>query len=260
MTMKRRWVVKAGSQMISTGGPLLIRDWMRQVIQLKLKHRIEVVWVTSGAIASAVERTQLKKRERSVVEKQSLSAIGQPIIMDLYNEALQCQGQLGAQILLSYDDIRDRKRRRNFKNTADRLLSWGITPILNENDAVSTEEIQFGDNDSLSAKVAIALSAERLIILTDVAGVFDRNPAQYPGARLITELDGVSPTLLKSASRRSGSSSGTGGMGSKLSAAREATRSGVETWIVRGDHPRVLESIVKNEAVGTRIRARRRKK
>lgn len=250
----KRWVVKAGSQMIVSGGPLLIRDWMRQIVSLKMKHQIEVVWVTSGAIATAVARMRLKKRERTVVEKQSLSAIGQPLIMDLYNEALQSLGELGAQILLCYDDIKDSKRRQNFQNTADRLLEWGVTPIVNENDAVSTEEIQFGDNDSLSAKIACALSADRLIILTDVDGVYDQDPAKSKNARMISQLEGIPPHMLKTVSKRSGSKNGTGGMGSKLMAAKEATEGGIETWIARGDMSRVLERIAANEGIGTRIR------
>jgi glutamate 5-kinase len=191
----RRWVIKAGSNMVCGGGPLLLRAWMAQVAQLKRKHGIEVIWVTSGAIASAVDRTAFNKPvSRSfweLSEKQALSAIGQPIIMDLYNIALAANGLLGAQILLTYDDLAHDERRRNFENTLEKLLEWGVTPVLNENDAVATQEIKFGDNDSLSAKVACVTGADRLVILTDVAGLYDSDPKRNPGARRIERLVGV---------------------------------------------------------------------
>lgn len=257
---KKRWVVKAGSQMIYSGGPLLIRDWMRQIVELRERWNIEVIWVTSGAIATAVTRTRLKKRDRTLVEKQCLSAIGQPLIMNLYNESLQSLGAVGGQLLLCYDDILDRKRRKNFQNTVDRLLDWGVTPILNENDVVSTEEIQFGDNDSLSAKVAVTVSADRLVLLTDVNGLYDSDPSKNPQAQLIPEVRGVSPAILKLASRASGSGRGTGGMASKLLAAQEAGKKGIETWMGRGDQPRILLELAAGSGGGTRIFPPARKK
>src|SRR5690349_2082249 len=176
--MRERWVIKAGSNMVCAGGPILLRAWMSQIAILRKQHKIEVIWVTSGAIASAVDRTaadernrKQKQKKRSLPEKQALSAIGQPIVMDLYNLSLQAVGLLGAQILLTADDLANKKRRENFQNTLEQLLKWQVTPILNENDAVATEEIKFGDNDSLSAKVAATAGAERLIILTDVDGL-----------------------------------------------------------------------------------------
>ncbi len=259
---KQRWVVKAGSQMVCGGGPLLLRSWMQQVAVLRRKHDVEVIWVTSGAIASAVDRTGFKKRNRRLEEKQALSAIGQPMVMDLYNLALAASGLLGAQILLTYDDLTDRNRRRNFQNTVEKLLEWGVTPVLNENDAVATQEIKFGDNDSLSAKVARETDADRLVILTDVAGLFDSDPKQNPRARRIESIRGVSTRLLDSIDRGAGSSRGTGGMFSKLSAARLASSRGIQTWLVKGDEPGVLLRVAAGEEVGTRIdpksRARKR--
>lgn len=253
----RRWVVKAGSNMVCAGGPLLVRAWMRQLAQLRADHAIEVIWVTSGAIASATERTQFRLRrgkERTLSEKQALSAIGQPLVMDIYNIALQTSGMLGAQVLLTYDDLANAERRTNFANTIEQLLAWEVTPILNENDAVATQEIKFGDNDSLSAKVAIVMKAERLLILTDVEGLFDSDPRTNPDACLIHSVHGVTPVLLGKIDRGAGSSRGTGGMFSKLSAAREAGRKGIETWLVKGDEPHVLMRVAENDLVGTRIR------
>ena len=254
---KRRWVIKAGSNMVCGGGPLLIRDWMRQVGILRREHDIEVVWVTSGAIASAVERTGFAKRSRSLEEKQALSAIGQPLVIDLYNIALQATGLLGAQILLTYDDLAHAERRGNFVNTVEKLLEWGVTPILNENDAVATQEIKFGDNDGLSAKVAHAVKADRLLILTDVEGLYDADPRTDPGARLISYLPEISPAVLEGIGHGAGTSRGTGGMYSKMKAAEEACGHGVETWLVKGDMPLVLVQVAQDKPVGTRIKSRR---
>jgi glutamate 5-kinase len=253
-----RWVIKAGSNVVCTGGPLLLRAWMGQIASLRQKHGIEVVWVTSGAIASAVDRTGFGKRDRKLPEKQALSAIGQPLIMDLYNIALQTSGLLGAQILLTYSDLADKSRRENFSRTVEQLLDWQVTPILNENDAVATEEIKFGDNDSLSAKVAHVVRADRLVILTDVDGLYDSDPKKNRSAKIISALPGVTPTLLKSLEseenrRNKKTGRGTGGIYSKVRAASEASRHGIETWLVRGDAPSVLLDVAQNRAVGTRI-------
>jgi len=254
---KSRWVVKAGSQMVCSGGPLLIRAWMQQIAELKRKRGIEVIWVTSGAIASAVDRTGFSRRNRELSEKQALSAIGQPLVMDLYNLSLQSVGLLGAQVLLTYDDIAHAKRRANFQATINRLLSWDVTPVLNENDAVATEEIKFGDNDSLSAKVARVTGADRLVILTDVDGYFERDPRSNPGAKRVPSLERVTAAVLAGAKPAQGASTGrgTGGMQSKLLAAREANRAGIETWFARGDLPSVLTRVADNEMLGTRIGA-----
>lgn len=257
--VKHRWVVKAGSNMICSGGPLLLRAWMQQVEQLRRAHGIEVIWVTSGAIASAVDRTHFTvrgRRGRSLAEKQALSAIGQPIIMDLYLIALHACGLLGAQILLTADDLADRDRRKNFESSLEQLLHWQVTPVLNENDAVATEEIRFGDNDSLSAKVARVARADRLVILTDVDGLYDSDPRSNPEAALIRTVNRVDQRLLGKASA-SGSKRGTGGMSSKLRAAREASRAGIETWLVRGDVPGVLLEVARGQALGTRVIAGR---
>ncbi len=216
-----RWVIKAGSNAICNGGPLQIRAWTQQLAKLRRDHQIEIVWVTSGAIASAVDRTA--KEHKTLPEKQALSAIGQPLLMDLYNMALQASGLMGAQILLSYEDMADAKRKKNLQQTMEQLLQWGVIPILNENDAVATEEIKFGDNDSLSAKVAVMLEADRLVILTDVEGLYDSDPASNPKAKLIHQVKSISDELLGKVSPVSGSKRGTGGMYSKLSAGKEAT-------------------------------------
>lgn len=254
--------MKAGSNMVCSGGPLLVRAWMRQLSELKRRFGIEVIWVTSGAIASAAERTHFNKNgaKRTLAEKQALSAIGQPLVMDLYNLALQTSGMLGAQVLLTYDDLSNSGRRKNFANTIEQLLKWKVTPILNENDAVATEEIKFGDNDSLSAKVARVMKAERLVILTDVEGLYDADPHRNPSASLVHGLDKVTSAMLAQTGKGAGSTRGTGGMYSKLRAAQEASRGGIETWLAKGDSPQILVRVAENEIVGTRIRGGRKKR
>ena len=255
-----RWVVKAGSNMILSGGPLLIRDWMTQVANLKEKSGIEIIWVSSGAIATAVERTRFKKQKRELSEKQALSAIGQPLVMDLYNLGLQAHGLMGAQVLLTYHDLENEGRNQNVRNTLEQLLKWGVTPILNENDAVATEEIRFGDNDALSSKVAVSLKADRLIILTDVDGLYDADPKNNPKAKLIHELEGIKKEMLSQLEKESGysagSSRGTGGILTKIQAAFWAHQHGIETWLVRGDTPGVLSQVANGSRVGTRVRVK----
>ncbi len=258
--MAKRWVIKAGSNIIVNGGPLLLRAWMQQVASLRREHHIEVIWVTSGAIASAVERTRIKRNRSELAEKQALSAIGQPMIMDLYNLSLSAVGLLGAQVLLTADDLGEKRRKRNFQNTIEKLLEWKVTPILNENDAISTEEIQFGDNDSLSARVARTMDADRLVILTDVEGLYDRDPREDARAKLLHDIERIPPALLEQTATTAGSNRGTGGMYSKLTAARLATTAGIETWLAKGDRPGVLLDIAHDREIGTRIRSPRKLK
>lgn len=246
--------------MVCAGGPVLLRSWMQQVVSLKRQHGIEVIWVTSGAIASAVERSAFSKSRAAwaLAEKQALSAIGQPMLMDLYNLAMQATGLHGAQVLLTYTDLADKKRRENFQRTLEQLLKWGVIPVLNENDAVATEEIKFGDNDTLSAKVAGVMAADRLIILTDVDGLFDKDPRLHKKARLIRQLPSVTPAMLAAVNKkekRKPAGRGTGGMFSKLKAAKEASRHGIETVLVKGDLPSVLLQIAENRFTGTLIEA-----
>ncbi len=250
----RTWVIKVGSAVFVEGGPLLVRAWMQQLSRLKSEHGIQAIWVTSGAIASA--RTRTNRHWKKLPEKQALSAIGQPILMDSYNLALQSIGMMGAQVLLTYDDIARRAHSTNLKNTLKTLMSWDIIPILNENDAVATEEIQFGDNDLLSAKVAGLMKAERLVIMTNVDGLYDRNPLKHKDAKLISELPKVSKALLKSLGKDTShavSNMGRGGMFSKIRAAAYAQSKGVPTWILRGDLPDSLLKIARGESLGTSI-------
>ena len=239
--------------MVCTGGALLLRAWMAQVSILKKQHGVEVIWVTSGAIASAADRTNFNRKKRALPEKQALSAIGQPMVMDLYNLALNATGLLGAQVLLTAGDMQDKTRRKNLQNTLEKLLEWNAVPILNENDAVATDEIKFGDNDSLSAHIARMVGAERLVLLTDVDGLFDGDPKKDKNATLIPFKKSITRADLGKVAKSSISSRGTGGMYSKLLAAQSAGRSGIVTHLLRGDHPLNLLQLAEGRALGTQI-------
>lgn len=262
----RRWVIKAGSQMICSGGPLLLRSWMTQVAHLRRNYNIEILWVTSGAIAAAVERANLQtnlsttlaksKKHRKLSEKQALSAIGQPLIMDLYNLSLNAAGLLGAQVLLTAGDMHDPTRRKNLLSTLNKLLEWKVVPIINENDAVATEEIQFGDNDSLSSQIAKMVKAEKLILLTDVDGLYSEDPRKNPSAHLIRYRPQITETDVKLAGKGQDTSHGTGGMYSKLLAARTAGKSKIVTHLLRGDIPHNLISLAEGVQLGTQIGGR----
>ena len=245
------WVVKVGSAIFTEGGPLVVRSWMKQVAELNSKFGIDVVWVSSGAIASARLRTN--KNPQSLKEKQALSAIGQPLVMEVYNLALNSERLTGAQVLLSYHDLARTEARENLKNTLKTLLSWSVLPILNENDATSTEEIQFGDNDLLSAKVAALMKADRLILLTNVEGLYDANPQVNPDAKLINELPKVTSKILEGLDKNAVSTVGRGGMYSKLKAAQFANKNNIVTYVVNGEVKNSLLKIANNEMVGTRI-------
>ncbi len=252
----QRWVIKAGSSMVINGGVLLIRSWMQQVYDLKNNHGIEVIWVTSGAIASATRRTKFERNQRTLPEKQALSAIGQPMVMEQYNLSLQTLGLLGAQVLLTAGDMNDRIRRTNLQNTLNELLKWKIVPVLNENDAVATAEIKFGDNDHLAAQVSVMMNAEKLILLTDVDGLYESDPKNIPDAKLVSYLPSIKARDLKLAGAGQSAGVGTGGMRSKLLAAQKAGQKQIVTHLVRGDIPHNLLSIAQGNSLGTQIGGR----
>ncbi len=244
------WVVKIGSQQIIDGGPLLIRSLMKEVSQLIQAKKINIVWVSSGAIATSRQRLNLQWH--SLQEKQALSAIGQPLLMELYNTALLSQGLMGAQVLLSYNDFKRKESRTNLRNTIMQLIDWNIIPILNENDTVATDEIQFGDNDQLSAKVACELNADRLVILTHIGGVYNKNPTQ-PNAQLIPFIPKLSLSMIEKIAPADKSALGRGGMQSKLIAAHRAWSKKIPTSIVDGECKNVLTQMQLGKSLGTSI-------
>ena len=229
---------------------------------------IEVLVVSSGAVGLGVERLALPHRPRNLAEVQACAAVGQSRLMALYDDAFDRLGCRIAQVLLTEDDFRDPVRHANLRATLDSLLSLGVIPIVNENDTVSTMELDrplvspqrergeriFGDNDKLSALLAEHINADLLVLLSDVDGLYDRDP-QAPGARILSHVPYVDDAVLALA--HGGNGRGRGGMLSKLESVRIALEAGRDAIIANGRTPQVLERIVAGEALGTRFGADR---
>ena len=248
----RCWVVKLGSALLTDDGCGLrteaIADWVAQMAQLRGRG-FRFIIVSSGAIAEGRARLGWNKRRVSLHEQQAAAAVGQMGLIQAYESAFQGYGIHTAQILLTHDDIADRKRYLNARSALRTLLGLGVVPIINENDSVATDEIRFGDNDSLAGLVANLAEADRLVILTDQAGLYDRDPREHPDARLIRTGQAGDSSLLDCAGP--GGTLGRGGMLTKLKAAETAAKSGTETVICSGLEAGVLLKIAAGEQVGT---------
>ena len=238
-----RLVIKAGSALLvgSDGEPR--REWLATLvgeIAEALGRGQQVIVVSSGAIALGARRLALAKGGRgSLADAQAAASVGQIALSALWAELLERHGVIAAQLLLTLDDLEDRRRYLNATATLSRLLAAGAVPVVNENDSVATNEIRFGDNDRLAARVAQAAGASGVILLSDVDGLYDRNP-EKPGARLLPLVHGVTDEVHAMADAGSASGLGSGGMTSKLQAAEIAERAGIALAIVDGTHPRPL--------------------
>jgi glutamate 5-kinase len=263
----QRLVVKVGSTVLSKGDIVLHQPTLqricRELVWLR-REGYQVVLVSSGAILAGTGRLGLTERPGSIPLKQAAAAVGQSLLMRHYEEACAPYGQKLGQLLLTQEDFRSRHRYLNARNTLFTLLHLGVLPVINENDTVAVEEIRFGDNDHLSVLVATLLGADLLVILTDLDGLYTADPRKDPDAKLVREVPRRSTTLDFWADE-SGSGLGTGGMITKVKAARAAAASGVRTIIANGLIEGVLERIVRGEAVGTifqasasRMRSRKR--
>lgn len=236
ITTARRIVVKIGSALLVGGGEARVA-WLSSLAQDLAAIRREgpqVIVVSSGAIALGAARLGLAKGGRgSLADAQAAAAVGQIALADLWSRALGAEGITAAQMLLTLGDLEDRRRYLNASATLDRLLEAGVIPVINENDSVATEEIRFGDNDRLAARVAQAANADLVLLLSDVDGLYDRDPRE-DGAALIPVVDAVTPEVMAMASGASSSGLGSGGMISKLQAAQIATRAGIALGILNG--------------------------
>jgi len=248
----KRIVVKVGSSVISDAKglmPEVIADISRDLCALADKG-YEVILVSSGAVAAGKGALGIEGRPKTIPLKQAAAAIGQSRLMKAYKEQFLAQSHQVAQVLLTRDDLANRRRYLNARNTLMTLLEYGIVPIINENDTVVVDEIRFGDNDNLSALVANLMEAELLVILSDVDGLYDRDPNRSSQARLIPEVERITPRI-EALAGGTGSSLGTGGMQTKLKAAKRAALSGIGTVIVNGRNPGVLCRLVSGEDLGT---------
>lgn len=249
----RRLVVKVGSALVTNNGTGLdlaaINEWAKQIAELRRGGR-EVVLVSSGAIACGMQRLGWKKRPHGVHELQACAAVGQMGLAQVYESAFSAYGLATAQILLTHEDLADRTRYLNARSTLTTLLGLGVIPIINENDTVVTDEIKFGDNDTLGALVANLVEAEALIILTDQTGLYTADPRKDPTATLIGEAQ-AGDVALESMAGGAGTQYGKGGMITKVLAAKRAAGSGAHTVIASGREENVLVRLGKGEAIGT---------
>ncbi len=245
-------MIKAGSAVL-TGKRGLNRRIMNSLADdiCSLREKgMEIILVSSGAIASGIRKIGLQKRPESISEQQATAAVGQSSLMMAYEKAFGRHGQMVAQILITSDDLNNRRRYLNARNTIFTLLSWGVIPIINENDTVVTDEIKFGDNDNLSAMVTNMTESQILITLTDIDGLFDKDPRHHTDARLIRVVDKTDRGAIRYASTVPGFL-GTGGMVSKIKAARKATLGGIPAIIANGRRDGILRRIFMGEELGT---------
>lgn len=253
----KRFVVKVGSSLVTGNGAGLnheaIRDWAAQIAKLAARGK-QVVLVSSGAIAEGMQRLQWKKRPHAVYELQAAASVGQMGLVQAYESRFREHGMHTAQVLLTHEDLSDRKRYLNARSTLRTLLELKVIPIINENDTVVTDEIRFGDNDTLAALVANLIEADVLVILTDQPGLFSADPRREPNAELVREARANDP-VLESMAGSAGSALGRGGMLTKVLAAKRAARSGTHTIIAFGRERDVLLRIAEGEALGTRLSA-----
>ena len=248
-----RWVVKIGSALLTDDGAGLNKDnikiWVEQIVNLK-KQGLEIVLVSSGAVAEGMSRLGITERPKAVHELQAAAAVGQMGLVQAYESEFSQYGLHTAQVLLTHDDLSNRQRYLNARSTIRSLLDLNVIPVINENDTVVTDEIRFGDNDTLAALVANLIEADHLIILTDQEGLFDKNPRSNSDAKIIQQAD-VSDTSLDSMVESSGGKFGSGGMLTKLRAARLAARSGTNTVIASGRNLNNLIRIYAAEDIGS---------
>lgn len=253
ITTSRRWVIKVGSSLVTAAGRGLdqaaIADWSAQLAVLRTQQR-QLVWVSSGAVAEGMARLRLSRRPDALPQLQATAAVGQMGLIQAYETAFERHGLRAAQVLLTHEDITDRGRYLNARGALQALLGYGVIPVVNENDTVSTNEIRLGDNDTLGALTCNLIDADLLIILTDQDGLYDADPRTRADARLLSEAKVTDPRLTAMAGDGRGEL-GRGGMRTKLTAAQWAARSGAATVIAHGRTPDVLLKIAAGEPIGT---------
>ncbi|MBT4162496.1 MAG: glutamate 5-kinase [Gammaproteobacteria bacterium] len=254
----RTWVIKVGSSLLTNHGEgidhSLVQGWVDDIAVL-LERGIRVVLVSSGAVAEGMQRLGFADRPHSEHVLQAVAAVGQMSLIQIYESAFQQHSLHTAQILLTHDDLRSRQRYLNARNTLKQLLDLGVVPVVNENDTVVTDEIRFGDNDTLAALVANLIEAETLLLLTDQRGLMSANPAEVSDAELIREMPASERKLDGMAGE--GSAFGRGGMKTKVNAARIAARSGASTIIASGRKEHVIGALADGHVDGTLLTADR---
>ena len=254
----RRIVIKVGSSLVTNQGKGLdhaaLACWAAQIASLKQMGK-EIILVSSGAIAEGMQRLNWESRPTALYELQAAAAVGQMGLAQAYASSFSQYGLQTAQVLLTHEDLSNRKRYLNARSTLTTLLKLNIIPIINENDTVAIDEIRFGDNDTLAALVTNLVEADALVILTDQAGLFTSDPRKSPEAKLLSEVHAGDPALEKMAGGV-GSGISRGGMQTKVIAAKRAARSGADTIVASGHEDNVLVRLSQDEAIGTRFLAK----
>lgn len=257
LTAARRWVIKIGSALLTNNGVGLnvkgINQWAQQIAHLR-EQGMEILLVSSGSVAEGMSRLGWQQRPKELYALQAAAAVGQMGLIQSYESAFSQYGLHTAQILLTHDDLSNRQRYLNARSTLRNLLKLGVIPVINENDTVVTEEIRFGDNDTLAALVANLIEADHLVILTDQDGLYESDPRENANAKLIHEAK-VSDPLLDTMAKSTGGVLGKGGMATKLAAARLAARSATSTVIASGLKTDVLLHLRGAEQVGSLLYA-----
>jgi len=250
----RRVVIKVGSGVLTrrTGLNLNVIDDLTTDIARLRQKKVEVLLVSSGAIAAGMRRMNITRRPESLSQLQALAAMGQSSLIGVYEDALGRHGIKASQILLTQDDLTHRKRYLNARNALRTLLTWDIVPVINENDAVAVDEIRFGDNDHLSAMVTNLIGADLMINLTNIDGLFDKDPRRHDDAELLTVVKTVTRKMIASAGQIPGAL-GSGGMSSKVIAARKVAMGGAPTMVANGEKTGILADLFAGKPVGTLV-------
>lgn len=262
MNQVKRMVVKVGTSTLTHPSGMInirrVERFVKVLADLKNMGK-EIVLVSSGAIGVGVGKLGLAQRPQDTRSKQAVAAIGQVELMYLYDRLFMEYNHIVSQVLLTRDVVEEKKRCQLCRDTLTRLLEYSVIPIVNENDTVSVEEIEFGDNDTLSAVVAELCDAQLLVILTDIEGLCDSDPRVNPQARLIPRVDSIDEKI-ENAAKGAGSARGTGGMITKVYAARHAAIHGIDTIVMSGEQPDNIYRLLEGQAVGTHFYANSRER
>lgn len=261
---KNRIVVKVGtSTLINERGKIDLKTVEHIVRVLSDIHNMgyDIILVSSGAIAFGCNKLNLKSSPKNVREKQAIAAVGQCGLVHLYEKLFGEYGQTIAQILLSSEDTEQQEKKDNLVNTFDILINMGVIPIVNENDSISNEEIEsrdllFGDNDMLSSVVAVICNANKLINLSDVDGLYDKDPIIFPEAKPIEKIGRIDDNIIKKVLAVKGSRRGSNGVKSKFQAAKYAMKNGIDTVVISGKNPELLYKLINDESAGTLFTAK----
>jgi len=250
---KKRIVVKVGTSSLSyTNGRLNFQriGQLAHTLSAVRNKNIDVILVSSGAIGVGAGRLGMIEKPTDLAKKQALAAIGQAELIKIYQKFFEEYNQTVAQVLLTKDVITNPDRHNKAKNTLLKLLNMGVIPIINENDTISTDEIEYGDNDTLSADVATLICSDLLILLSDIDGLYSADPKKETSAEIIRTVEKITPELIRSASG-AGTSFGTGGMATKLAAAKICVEANIDTIITSGNNPSIVFDILEGKEIGT---------